>query len=182
MKGQEESQTVPPEHVSEPEANPDIKATLLRKREVILKELKATEAAISQLRAEFRQKLGELESRRQPAEETLRHVEALLRLEGVQFNGSQDDNRDEPVGRGSVTGTGIALDAAYRLLERGHCSMHYREIARRLREQHVVIAGKDPAATLLSGMARDARFRRVKKRGTYRLSGLTKDRQKVRRG
>jgi hypothetical protein len=59
--------------------------------------------------------------------------------------------------------------------------MHYREIARQLREQHVLVAGKDPAATLLSGMARDARFRRAKKRGMYRLSGLSIDKTKVKR-
>ena len=165
----------------ETKAELNIKEVLLRKREGILAQLKETDAAISQLRGEFRQKLGELEAPRQPAEEALHHVEALLRIEGVQFDGSQSDNK-EPVGRVAVTGTALALDAAYRLLERAHRSMHYKDIARQLREQHVLIAGKDPAATLLSGMARDARFRRSRKRGTYRLSGLSKNRTKVKRG
>lgn len=181
MNDKDESYAVPMEHGPEPEVDPDIKETLLRKREVILDRLKRIEVAISQLRGEFRQKIGELEAQRQPAQEALHHVEALLRLEGIRLDDTQSDSKDKLVGRVPVTGTALALDAAYRLLERAHRAMHYREIARQLREQHVLVAGKDPAATLLSGMARDARFRRAKKRGMYRLSGLSIDKTKVKR-
>jgi hypothetical protein len=61
-------------------------------------------------------------------------------------------------------------DAVLNLLEERRQPMHYKEIAAKLQEGNTYIPGKNPAATLLSRMNRDSRFKRTKKRGTYTLS------------
>ena len=171
MNGQEESRAVPTEHAGEPKVEFDVKEVLLRKRETLLRELKEVNTAILQLRGEYNRRLKQLLAQKQPSEEALQHLEALLRIEGAKLDNSQDATEGNMAAT-VLTGTAFALDAAFRLLEHVHRPMHYRAIASKLQEQHIFIPGKDPAATLLSGFIRDARFKRTRKRGTYTLSGL----------
>ena len=169
MDDSEESRTVPLERTGDSRAEPDMEDVLLRKRESILAQLKEIDAGISQLRGEYYRKLKEFQLQRQPAEEKLHHVEALLQMEGHASTIGREADQSQP--QSTVrTGTAFALDAAYRLLERTHRPMRYRDIAEKLQEQHIYIPGKDAAATLLSGMTRDTRFKRTTKRGVYALA------------
>lgn len=148
--------------------NTKVKEALSMKREILMDELKKIDSAIAQLQAEFSKKLDKLQAQRKPSEEALHHVDALLRLEGHILNSNQKKT-NEP-NASSVVGTAHITDAAYNLLEEIHKPMHYKEIVTKLQEGGIYIPGKNPAATLLSRMIRDDRFKRIKKRGTYALS------------
>ena len=47
--------------------------------------------------------------------------------------------------------------------------IHYRDLAKIIQAKNIVIPGKDAAATLLTRISRDRRFKRTKKRGIYAL-------------
>ncbi len=169
MSDSDESHARLTDQTGEAKAELNIKEVLLRKREYILAKLKETDTVISQLRTEYYRKLKDLQAQKQPSEEALHHVEALLQIEGYESEDGQDLVKGQPP-TAVRTGTAFALDAAYRLLERLHRPMQYRDIASKLQEQRVYIPGNDPAATLLSGITRDARFKRTAKRGVYALT------------
>jgi len=102
-----------------------------------------------------------LQSRRKSCQEVLTHIEALLNADAHNVNNRVDTGM---VGLVSVT------DAAFDVLQRTHSFTHYKEIAKKLQEENVTIPGKNPAATLLSRIIRDGRFKRGTKRGEYGLS------------
>ncbi len=141
----------------------NIEEVLLPKRESLMRELKQLDSIISQIQDEYSKKLEQLQEQKRPFQEALRHVEALLKLEGWSMAANPDANAT------NNTGATSAIDAAFSLLEELHQPMHYKEIVEKLHERRIYIAGKDPAATLLSKMSRDTRFKRTK-RGTYALS------------
>lgn len=149
-------------------AEVDVKEALLLKRESLIRELQQIDAAVALVQEEYSRKLEQLQAQKRPSEEALQHVEALLRLEGYSMVSRQ--NTANGSGATAATGTASALDAAFALLEGLHKPMHYKEIVRKLQEQDIYIPGKDPAATLLSKMNRDGRFKRTTSRGTYALS------------
>jgi hypothetical protein len=145
-----------------------MKEALLTKRETLLDELKELDATIALVRQEYSAKLGELQVRKKPLEEALDHIEALLQFEGYCVNASQP-NDNATGGAGVVAETSI-VDATFGLLEELHQPLHYKDMAVKLQERNVYIPGKDPAATLLSRINRDNRFKRAAKRGVYGLS------------
>ncbi len=146
----------------------DVKEALLGKRAQLTGELKELDAIISEVQREYSLRLEQLLAQKKPLEDALYHVEALLRFEGPSI---KDGLR---VGHGIATPAAIArtsvTDAVSSLLEELHQPMHYKDIAAKLQERNTYIPGKKPAATLLSRMSRDNRFKRTKKRGTYALS------------
>jgi hypothetical protein len=121
--------------------------------------------AVTAVHKEYSQRLDELQVQKRPLVEALHHIEALLRLEG------HDATPSEYAGgaRSSISAAASITDAAVSLLEELQQPLHYKDIAALLRGGNVYIPGRDPAATLLSRMSRDARFERTQ-RGTYRLS------------
>lgn len=146
----------------------DVKQALIMRREGLNKELQELDSVISRLQEEYGYKLETLQSRRKPLEEALRHVEALLQFEGFYLEGNlasaTTDNALSLNARSSPT------DAAFHLLTEIHQPLHYRDIALKLQERNIYIPGRDPAATLLSRINRDNRFKRGKGRGKYALS------------
>lgn len=158
----------PAERTSDARTRRDVGGALVWKRAGLTQELKELDAAISRLQEEYSTRLGQLQARKRPLEDALYHVEALLRLEGQEVETS------------ARTGGGVAMpaavaaasvtDAVVSLLEELHRPMHYKDIAARLQAGGTYVPGRDPAATLLSRMSRDTRFKRIKKRGTYGLS------------
>lgn len=140
---------------------------LLLKKEMILAELKKIDEAVSHLQEEFSKKLEDLQSKRKPSEEVLHHIDALLKLEGYVMNSSQNEINEK--GANYISSTTNITDAAYDLFLEIHKHLHYKEIFSKLQERGFYIPGKNPAATLLSRMSRDSRFKRIK-RGTYALS------------
>lgn len=149
-------------------AHTQILEALMLKKELIMTELKKIDLAIADLQEEFSRKIEVLQSKRKPSEEALHHIEALLKLEGFVLNSTQNK-----VGKKNVdyiTGTAKITDAAYDLLSEVRKPLHYKEIFNKLQERGLYIPGKNPAATLLSRMSRDNRFKRTIKRGTYALS------------
>lgn len=154
------------EQTGGPEVQTDVKEALLWKRSELTRELRALDATISEVQSEYSSRLQQLQAQKKPLEDALHHVAALLEFEG--HYGTQDVGGDRGA---SAIAAGISItDAAFNLLERLHQPVHYKDIAARLRERDIYIPGKDPAATLLSRMCRDSRFKRTSKRGTYALS------------
>lgn len=153
--------------VAEPKSQ-NMKDALLMKREALLSELKELDIRTSSLQQEYSVKLDELQTKKKPLEEALHHIEALLRYEGYHVNSVQP-NKDAVTGTGGGSEISIT-DAAFGLLQELHQSLHYKDIALKLQERNVYIPGRNPAATLLSRITRDRRFKRAKGRGVYGLS------------
>jgi hypothetical protein len=146
----------------------NVKQALEIKREIIAKELTKLNIVGSKIQEEYTRKLDELQSKKKPLEEALQHIDALLRFEG---NNDQHSNMDVHVSINIPTNTNSTpTDAAFNLFTELHQPLHYKELATKLQEKNVFIPGKDPAATLLSRISRDNRFKRTKKRGVYALS------------
>ncbi|MFC2013713.1 winged helix-turn-helix domain-containing protein [Chloroflexota bacterium] len=158
----------------------DVKHALLMRHESLGKELQELDSVISKLQEEYTSKLEELNIKKKPLEEALHHVEALLHFEGCYL----DSNTVGTMINATVTPDIklSATDAAFQLLTEIHQPLHYKEIALKLQERNLYIPGKDPAATLLSRINRDSRFKRAKKRGTYAISSWRlRDTKKKRR-
>ena len=151
-----------------PKVQTDVKEALFLKRAELTRELKELDAIISRVQQEYSLRLEQLLVQKKPLEDALYHVEALLRFEGPSTKDSSN------IGHVSTTPAVIArtsvTDAVLNLLEELHQPMHYKHIAAKLQERNTYIPGKNPAATLLSRMSRDKRFKRTKKRGMYALS------------
>jgi hypothetical protein len=154
--------------ISDSNIQPDMKEALLSKRADLTRELKELDAAITGVQEEYSSRLEQLQAQKRPLEDALHHVEALLRFEGYYVNNSLNAS-DEDTTPGVIVSTSIT-DAAFNLLEELHHPTHYKDIAAKLQERNTYIPGKDPAATLLSRMSRDNRFKRTGKRGIYALS------------
>lgn len=136
---------------------------LLEKREAITHELQELGIEAARVQRELSQKVEQLEARRQLLQNGIQHVEALLRLEGWNREPERGatvspDNRLSPA------------DAAFALLKEASEPTHYKEIAKQLLDQGIPLSGKNPQATLLSYLVRDARFKRAIPRGVYGLS------------
>ena len=147
-------------------AEPDVKQALMARRESLSKELTSLAETISQTQAEYAANLEKLQNKKGTIEEALQHVTALLRFEGCVPETHQSDNLREANDIGQVSLT----DAAYELLAGLHEPLHYKEITLKLQEKDIQVPGKDAAATLLSRISRDGRFKRTKRRGVYALS------------
>ena len=151
-----------------PKVQTDVKEALFLKRAELTRELKELDAIISRVQQEYSLRLEQLLVQKKPLEDALYHVEALLMFEGLSTKDSSN------IGHVSTTPAVIArtsiTDAAFNLLEELHQPMHYKGIAAQLQERNAYIPGKNPAATLLTRMSRDNRFKHTKKRGMYVLS------------
>lgn len=146
----------------------DMTGALLTKRAELSEGLKQLDAAIAAAQEELSSILEQLQTQKRPLEDALRHIDALL-----QFEGYLADNSTNAAPRDlapSSNPAGSITDAAVALLDEIHRPMHYKDIAAKLQERGTYIPGRDPAATLLSRMTRDDRFKRAKSRGVYALS------------
>lgn len=169
------------------DSNNDLKPGLLRKRKVILEELRSLEDDIQNKKNEYEAWMKEIQRKKKPLEEALLHIEALIGIEdGVSVAEGEEgiiDNKDV-----EATTTISPTDAAFNLLKKLHKPMHYRDIASALHKRNVYIPGSNPPATLLTRLSRDNRFKRTTKRGiyilsTWRIKGVrTKPTKKKRRG
>ncbi len=145
---------------------PDVKQVLIVRRESLINEIERLVESISQTQSEYAVNIEKLQVKKRALEEALQHVMALLKFEGCVPEAHQSDNLGELKDAVSVSIT----DAAYDLLNGLHEPLHYKEITLRLQEKNIHIPGKDAAATLLSRISRDGRFKRTKRRGVYALS------------
>jgi hypothetical protein len=141
---------------------------LLAKRLDIIESLQRIERDIVKINDAHAADIKALETRKKPLEDSLFHIEALLKIEGHEMERSPART---PPDRSDVSHIDTSInDAAYALLQQSHEPIHYKEIAERLQSRNVIIPGKNPSATLLSRISRDKRFKRAKKRGVYALS------------
>jgi len=154
------------EQVTIKPAEPDVKQALMARRESLTKELASMAETISQTQAEYAANLEILQGKTRAMEEALQHVTALLRFEGYVPETNQSDDLREASDAEPVSLT----DAAYELLAGLREPLHYKEITVKLQEKDIYVPGKDAAATLLSRISRDGRFKRTKGRGVYALS------------
>ena len=143
-----------------------LKRVLLGRRKEHVEALEKIDDEVSEIQKELSRRINDARLRRQPIEEALSHLDALLRIEG--WTESEEDNvHHTQVLSGNGKGS---IEAAYDLLSTLGMPLHYRELALKLSESGVYLAGKDPAATLLSKMSRDDRFKRAHERGVYGLA------------
>ena len=168
MNNNDHIEAISKERVLSPKSDVDIKQALQIKRESLAKELSELNTVTSRIQEEYTRKLEELQSQKKPLEDALQHIEALLRFEGQYINNGQVDVPASILVQASTNST--PTDAAFDLFTELHQPLHYKELAAKLQEKNVFIPGKDPAATLLSRISRDNRFKRTKKRGVYALS------------
>lgn len=145
---------------------PDVKQALITRRESLTKDIESLTETISQTEVEYAANLEKLRNKKGALEEALKHVIALLRFEGCVPGIDQSDNLIEVNDAQPISLT----DAAYELLTGLHEPLHYKEITLKLQEKDIRVPGKDAAATLLSRISRDGRFKRTKRRGVYALS------------
>ncbi len=136
---------------------------LLNKRSQFISELDEHDTELVSLQKEYSEKLARLKDEQRTLQDGLQHVEALLRLEG--WGGQREDAL-----RVTSSEAKPYVDYAYELLEAVAQPMHYKTLYDKLIGQGVSIPGKDGAATLLTKLGRDGRFKRIHKRGTYALS------------
>jgi len=144
----------------------EIVKTLNSKREYLIEQIHGIEQEISGITETYKQRINELSNQKQPLEEALVHVDALLRLEG---GNNQEPGYAETILTLPSESSVRLTDIAYKILEENGKPIHYRDLATRIKEKDIVIPGKDAAATLLSRISRDRRFRRTKKRGVYAI-------------
>lgn len=151
-----------------PKHKAGMKQILIMRRESLGKELQELDSVISRLQEEYSNKTGELQTKKKPLEEALHHVEALLHFEGFYLDNNESSTKSNTTASPNIKPS--ATNAAFQLLTEMHQPLHYKDLALKLQERNVYIPGKDPAATLLSRISRDNRFKRGGKRGTYALS------------
>jgi hypothetical protein len=151
-----------------PKVQITVKEVLLLKQDELTTQLKEIDAIIHRLQVEYSLRIDQLQAQKKPLEDALHHVKALLQIEG-HYEKIRPNSGDYSATSAIVAGSSIT-DAAFNLLEELHQPMHYKGIAAQLQERNAYIPGKNPAATLLTRMSRDNRFKHTKKRGMYVLS------------
>lgn len=155
-----------------------LRDVLLDRRRELLKTLSKIDADVSEIQAELSKRIDEGRVRRQPIEEALGHLTALLRIEGwVESGEGNVSHLQVHSGNGKTP-----AEAAHDLLSTLGKPLHYRLLALKLSESGVYLAGKDPAATLLSQMSRDERFKRSPERGVYGLASWRMRRSPSKKG
>jgi hypothetical protein len=157
--------------LSGPSNTPDsesanLEQALKLKRDSLLEQMRSIDSSIAELQADFATKLEELHSNKKTYEEMLNHIQALLKIETKA-------NKNETIVIPNIDDLGSITDSAFNLLQETHKPMHYKDITSTLKGRGIHISGIDPAASLLSRISRDERFKRVK-RGTYGLKGWRK--------
>jgi len=140
--------------------------------EVLKSELQAVGRELDDVRAqedgvklEMAERLRSLSETRMRLEARLRHIQALLALEGHPVE-------SDAVGPGVVLPSpdgGSLADTAYQLLAETRQEYHYQELAAELQLRGVRIPGKEPANNLVAHIHGDPRFVRPK-RGVYGLA------------
>lgn len=168
-------------HISVPEERPyvgvnttesietDITRALVIRRRNLITRIKDLEARVNQVDEEYRARRDDLQARKKPLEEALFHIEALLRIGGQETTAESTSSDEQSV---ALEARNLSVtEAAFAILQKKHHPLHYREITKMLQDKGIHIPGKNPAATLLSRMSRDKRFRRGNKRGVYILKG-----------
>ena len=149
------------------EVKTDLREVLLDKLQELTKEVKELDASISALQKDYFSRLEQLQAQKMPLEDAVYHVRALLRFENRYEKNAPNIVEDAAIAK--MTEASVT-DVAFDLLNELKQPMHYKEIAAKLQETNTYVPGKDPAATLLTRMTRDKRFKRTKKRGVYILS------------
>jgi hypothetical protein len=117
---------------------------------------------------EIRTRMGEqlraVAEKRIALEARLRHLQALLALEGKLQHSEAMAMFSSP----GVVGARPLADEAYEFLSESAHEWHYQDLATALANRGVNIPGRDPAKNLVAHIHRDPRFVRPK-RGTYGL-------------
>jgi hypothetical protein len=150
------------------DGNIDLTNSLSLKREDYLNQIKRINDQIKDAEDGYKASLEILNSQKKPLEEAIDHIEALLKLEGHDIEKSLIITKQNPVfaNRSKEKLTDLAFQIMYEL----HQPIHYKELALKLQNINIYIPGKNGAATLLSRICRDSRFKRTRKRGVYALA------------
>lgn len=157
-KGSETGQTNPTEGW--------FQASLQAKRADVLHVLEEIDAEISEIELEFETKIEGVRGKRKHWEKVLSHIEGLLMLEHSETIGEGEGTSTS----GSAEDTSDPLEAVHKILTDLGKPIHYKELARQLANRGIFLPGKDPAASLLTRLSRDQKFKRSPDRGVYGLA------------
>ncbi len=151
----------------EAESQKTLLEALLTKRKQLLQALENIDAEVREIQQQLGRRLEELRNCRRPLDEALSHLNSLLKIEGWV---ATDKEGDPPASQApTLSEKVVPTQAAYEFLEKLGKPIHYRELSTKLLAYRVPISGEDPAATLLSKLNRDIRFKRYG-RGIYGLA------------
>jgi hypothetical protein len=140
--------------------------TLEEKRDQVVKQIFDIDQKLDIVTEVYKKQTAELNIQKQPLEETMVHIDALLRLErGENPLVSNNETFLKLGSESSVRLTDLALE----ILKENGKPIHYKDLTQRIQSKGIIITGKDAAAILLSRISRDKRFKRTKKRGVYAL-------------
>ncbi|MBI4298334.1 MAG: winged helix-turn-helix domain-containing protein [Chloroflexi bacterium] len=133
--------------------------------------LSAVCTKIEVVRTEMAGRLTELENEKDTLEALLRHIQALLTLEGVPVEFALDGaggKQEIPSGKPSTSLGASLADAVHLFLSQEGKEYHYIDLTKALVARGVIIPGKDPGNNLVAHIYKDPRFLRPK-RGVYGL-------------
>ena len=130
----------------------------------VVREMEDVRAQEEAIRGEAAERLRALSEAAMRLQARMRHIQALLALEGQPMESAMLEAEPE-LGRLKV---GSLANAAYELLVQTKKEYHYEQLATELQLRGVHIAGKEPAKNLVAHIHRDPRFVRPK-RGVYGL-------------
>jgi hypothetical protein len=127
--------------------------------------LQETQAKEEAIRAEMGERLRALAEERTTLEARLRHLQALLTLEGQP----QHTSAPLPTVVAASSAERSLADDVYGFLSEAARDYHYLDLTTALMARGVEIPGKDPAKNLVAHIHSDPRFVRPK-RGVYALA------------
>ena len=127
--------------------------------------LEDTQAQEEAIRTEMGERLRALAEERTTLEARLRHLQALLTLEGEP----QHTSAPLPTVVAASSVERSLADDVYRFLSEAAQEYHYLDLTTALMARGVEIPGKDPAKNLVAHIHSDPRFVRPK-RGVYALA------------
>jgi hypothetical protein len=123
-----------------------------------------------ELRQKYEEKLRGISEEREKAKMVIRHLNALLALQGHPQTEIQPSLL-ATTGEGTANksnGTASIADMAYQLLKETGKEYHYKELAEALIDRGVHIPGSNPASSLVARIHDDPRLIRPR-RGVYAL-------------
>ena len=107
---------------------------LIQKHDTLTTQLNHLNNKIAKINEEFNLKLLDVHSQKKTLEETIYHVSELLRLEGYSLNSQSKTKENEHV---STNSNKMITDAAYSILEKVRVPLHYRDLAKKIRELNI---------------------------------------------
>ncbi len=130
----------------------------------------SVESQIQDIRNTLEEKVTSLQEQRDQLVAKMRHIQALLTLEGIHVQESSELLKPSESKMDGLNAPSSLADAVNQLLKDKEKEMHYRDIFKALEARGIHVPGKDPGINLVAHIHSDPRFLRPR-RGVYGLKG-----------